>query len=892
VSGPWDRPSSRPDDREQSWPAEDVRPPTSPDAPAEPWSADDPWQERRTDAAPGWDDWPSPDDTFVPDMQTSDPWAESWAVDESGAAEPGREPVWRPDLEPPPADAIASTDEATTEPVGADDPAAIAPPAETLPSSEATEPPSATDLPRDDDVPAAEGGGPRDEPELADATDEVAAFAPAASPMDAPRIEPWSPEADPWGVAATDPWSVPPESLAPPPDRYAAGAEDDELEAEGQGEAEAALDGEVESASLPEPEPEPEPELDALGTSEPEPTPDEPAGFVKPAPEPQGSLDPSSEAWRAPEPVEEPSPADAWLEPDVSPASAADAAYSADASTAGAVAPWDRFEPPEPDEDAADTWQPPYATTDEPSWTDADGLAAGEPGSADSLLAASGDPLAPFRAAPAPAALSDAADDGTAEGVADAAELELESAPAGDGRPPWADALWGNVEAEPEVMAPTPPPISTRFDDDDLPPLPRDATQVFPTEWVPPVPRRSGELEPSEATIRTTLAERSVAAELGERPSTAEQAVPWLIGLILLLAGMVIVLLALIFAGDASLGGAASSPSASAAGLLPSASGGPRATPSARATAATSPSAAASPSVLPVPEYGPLEMVYQGRAAALAPIYLLRHDFTTSDDPVVLAQDPNLDVRRLAWAPDGTVGAGLLSDILVSIEPGKEKRRLGEGISTITFGDDAQIVYAVRVTRDGGDDVATVLAINFANGNTSEVASVTYAHPGIGEEAALKEAQFTDDGGTVRLFWMDDGTLTLWSLGGGVWNVNPRSGDVTDIPDALPELLAPDGRHWIQLSEKTDGTVIVYRNGADAELAATTVPGLVSHLRWSPDGERIVFTVGRSAQGGGVLQDLFLWDLEDGAAPMQLTSTGAAFGAEWLGTTPHWDPAG
>ena len=41
---------------------------------------------------------------------------------------------------------------------------------------------------------------------------------------------------------------------------------------------------------------------------------------------------------------------------------------------------------------------------------------------------------------------------------------------------------------------------------------------------------------------------------------------PWLIGVILLLAGMVIVLLALIFAGDASLGGGAdASPTPSAA---------------------------------------------------------------------------------------------------------------------------------------------------------------------------------------------------------------------------------------------------------------------------------------------------------------------------------------
>ena len=36
-----------------------------------------------------------------------------------------------------------------------------------------------------------------------------------------------------------------------------------------------------------------------------------------------------------------------------------------------------------------------------------------------------------------------------------------------------------------------------------------------------------------------------------------------------------------------------------------------------------------------------------------------------------------------------------------------------------------------------------------------------------------------------------------------------------------------------------------------------------------------------------MLQDLFLWDLNE-ADPMQLTATGAAFGAEWLGTQALW----
>ena len=80
------------------------------------------------------------------------------------------------------------------------------------------------------------------------------------------------------------------------------------------------------------------------------------------------------------------------------------------------------------------------------------------------------------------------------------------------------------------------------------------------------------------------------------------------------------------------------------------------------------------------------------------------------------------------------------STVLVSIEPGKDKRRLGDGISALTFAKDATLVYAVRITEDGSNDTASILAINFANGDTSELASVSYPHPSVADEAALREA--------------------------------------------------------------------------------------------------------------------------------------------------------
>ena len=418
-----------------------------------------------------------------------------------------------------------------------------------------------------------------------------------------------------------------------------------------------------------------------------------------------------------------------------------------------------------------------------------------------------------------------------------------------------------------------------------------EPTQVFPSSWAPPPPARDAPLDPAAGSVRTSFGPRDAEAAEAvaiDQPAIAEQAVPWLIGVILLLAGMVIVLLALIFAGDASLGGAASSPSG-LAGIGGSGDPSPGSgIPQPSRTPA--PSVSTTPTPVPLPEYGALELVYQGRSAALAPIYLLRRDFTVEGDPVILAQDPGLDIRRFTWARDGTVGAALIAEVLVSVEPGAEKRSLGEEISTATFGSGATPVYAVRVTQDGADDTATVLAVDFVSGESAEIGRVTYARPQIAAEAALQEAKFADDGGTVRLYWLEDETLHLWVLGGGSWQVDPESGDITEISDELPVLWAPDGDRRITATE--EGTTTTLELVEDGEVLATmTVDMLVSHLRWSRDGQRVIFTGGQLASGGGVLQDLFLWDPEEDADPVQLTSTGANFGAEWMGAQPLWRPA-
>jgi Tol biopolymer transport system component len=282
-------------------------------------------------------------------------------------------------------------------------------------------------------------------------------------------------------------------------------------------------------------------------------------------------------------------------------------------------------------------------------------------------------------------------------------------------------------------------------------------------------------------------------------------------------------------------------------------------------------------------------MVYLGRSEALAPIYLLRRDFTVSSDPAVLAHDPALDVGAFSWARDGSHGAALLSDVLVSIEPGVDKRRLAETIRTLTFGQDASTVYAVRVTESGANDTATVLAIDFASGAATDLTSVTYARPQVQAQEVLREAQFADDGGAVRLFWLEDGTLMMWVLGASGWQIDPATGATTEVgAESLPNLWSPQADQRVMVAESGSTSSLVLYNANGEEVARTVAEGLVSHMRWAPDGSQVVFTLGRANAGGGVLQDLFMWNLEPDTAPTQTTNTGAAFGAEWLGSVPLW----
>jgi hypothetical protein len=377
----------------------------------------------------------------------------------------------------------------------------------------------------------------------------------------------------------------------------------------------------------------------------------------------------------------------------------------------------------------------------------------------------------------------------------------------------------------------------------------------------------------------------------GERrkPTTAEQAVPWLIGIVLALTGMLIVLLALIFTGPEGLSAISSPTPTPSADAVVSGQPTPGAEPSSAPVTPT-PVPSDTPAPTPTPSYGPLEMVYLGRPSSLAPIHLLRRDFSTGEDPRVMAQaDEGID--RFAWAPDGRVGVGLISGRAVALTPGKSARRLVDRVDAISFGWDAETVYAVRILQDGANDRAQILTIDFASGAAKTLASVRYPHPQVASESALKEAKFIDDGGLVRIYPTADGLLVAWILGAPAsYRIDPGDGSLQEV--AHPPLLwSPDGRYHIGLTENADGTTIIRRRERTGKVGASiTVDGLVSHVRWAPGSNEIVFTLGSVSATGGVRQDLYVWDLKSGSDPLPLTSDGVSFGAEWLGTLDNWVP--
>ena len=378
---------------------------------------------------------------------------------------------------------------------------------------------------------------------------------------------------------------------------------------------------------------------------------------------------------------------------------------------------------------------------------------------------------------------------------------------------------------------------------------------------------------------------------MGERrrPSTAEQAVPWLIGIVLALAGIVLVLLALILTSEnGQLAGGSPSPSAAASVLTPlgslGASGIPSATPAPSGTASASVAATPTP---PPPTFGALEMIYLSRATATSPIYLYRRDFSVTEEAETLAR-ADQGVEQFAWAPDGRRGVAIIAGRAVALQEDTAARALADGVGEVTFSRDSQTVYAARVARDGANDVAQVLAIDWVSGEQEVIGTATYPHPQVSAETALEEAQFIDDGGVVRLYPTTDGRLLLWVLGApATYEIDPGGGAMTETT-GLPLLASPDDLFRITLSESAAGGTLILTDADGNERASTAVAGRVSHMRWAPNGSEVSFTLGTTGSNGGVVQNLYVWDLVDGKAPTMITSNGASFGAEWRGGGVWW----
>jgi hypothetical protein len=247
-------------------------------------------------------------------------------------------------------------------------------------------------------------------------------------------------------------------------------------------------------------------------------------------------------------------------------------------------------------------------------------------------------------------------------------------------------------------------------------------------------------------------------------------------------------------------------------------------------------------------------------------------------------------VEKFAWSPDGQVGAAVISGRAVALRPGRDTKPLADNISALTFGWDSETVYGVRINRDGANDRATILQIDFVSGATQALARVDYRHPVIGTDPPLTEAQFIDDGGRVRIYAVADGHLSVWILGApDTYQVDPADGAVTKI-GRPPTLWSQDGTQRITLRESGNNTAIRLRNRSGEVTSAVSIKGLVSHVRWAGSNNEIVFTLGRLSPSGGVRQDLYVWDLRNGKDPMPLTSSGAAFGADWRGVMPNWSP--
>jgi hypothetical protein len=370
------------------------------------------------------------------------------------------------------------------------------------------------------------------------------------------------------------------------------------------------------------------------------------------------------------------------------------------------------------------------------------------------------------------------------------------------------------------------------------------------------------------------------------RPTRAEQAVPWLIGLVLALSGMLLVLLAVVFSSTDGLLPAYGSPSPE-----PTMARTPEPLPSLTPEPTPGPTVSGepTPSPAPTPAFAPLEIIFKQRTSAAGPAHLFRHDFAGQAAPEALLRDDR-GVDHYAWAPDGLRGIALVDGNPIHVDAANAGADVGDGFDGVAFASDSITAYAVRATLAGVNDRAELLRVDVATGAVASLAAWTYPHPVTFQESAVQEAQFADDGGLNRVYVLDDGRVVVWILGApATYTYDPATG-VAGATDRLPVLWSPNGHMRVEPTESGGSTQLTVRGLADEVRGAIGVSGYVSHLRWSSLSNQIVFTISATASGGAVTQDLYLWDLKTGSPPVRLTQDLRSSGGEFRGVESRWKP--
>jgi len=368
------------------------------------------------------------------------------------------------------------------------------------------------------------------------------------------------------------------------------------------------------------------------------------------------------------------------------------------------------------------------------------------------------------------------------------------------------------------------------------------------------------------------------------RPTTSEQAVPWLIGLVLALAGMLIVLLALIFSSDDGLlpayGTASPEPTLA---LTPTPLPSPSPTPEPTAT----PEPSATPA--PTPAFAPLEILFMERVSDGGPIHLFSHDFAGQATPEPLARD-NRGVEHYAWAPNGARGVALVAGNPLELNPGNSAIDLGDGFDGIAIAADSTTAWGVRATLAGGNDRAELLQLNLDSGAVQSVATWTYPHPITYQENAIKEAAFADDGGLNRVYVLEDGRVVVWILGAPqIYTWDPATATASTI-GTTPSLWSPNGELQVLTTESGSSSSLTVKGLGGETRATATVTGSLSHLRWSSLNNQIVVTLTNASRTGALQQDLYLWDITSGHNFVRLTQDARSMGGSFRGVEERWRP--